>query len=70
VGLDIVASRLALCEMLYPCICSSSGNGRTEGWKLNVCVGGQPSHCEISRAFESEVERATIRMGRSVWEAM
>lgn len=51
-------------------ICSSKGTGRTFGWKLKVEVALHPSQWATSLAFESEELRATMRMGRSIWEEM
>ena len=51
-------------------MCSSKGTGRTFGWKLKVEVALQPSQWATSFALESEELRATMRMGRSIWEEM
>jgi len=51
-------------------MCSSKGTGRTFGWKLKVEVALQPSQWATSFALDSEELRATMRMGRSIWEEM
>lgn len=51
-------------------MCSSRGTGRTLGWKLKVAVVLQPSQWATSLALEREELRATMRMGRSIWEEM
>lgn len=40
------------------------------GWKLKVAVVLQPSHWATSLALDSDELRATMRMGRSIWEEM
>lgn len=51
-------------------MCSSRGTGLTLGWKLNVAVVLQPSQWATSLALDKEELRATMRMGRSIWEEM
>jgi hypothetical protein len=40
------------------------------GWKLKVAVVLQPSQWATSLALDREELRATMRMGRSIWEEM
>lgn len=51
-------------------MCSSRGTGLTLGWKLNVAVVLQPSQWATSLAFDRDELRATILMGRSIWDEM
>jgi len=49
---------------------TSSGTGRTLGWKLKTVCAVQPIHSPRSLALVSDVDSATMRILCSSWAEM